>query len=171
MMKPNAVILNFARDVLVDEEAVVNALSEGKIGKYVVDFPTQKTAGKEGVIVIPHLGASTEESEDNCAVMAAEELRDYLENGNIRNSVNFPNTDLGVCQTAGRIGILHKNVKGMIGKYSAILGDDDINIENMTNGSKGEYAYSLIDVSSSMTDKAVKEIEALDDVIRVVVVK
>ena len=171
MMKPGAVILNFARDVLVDEDAVVKALSEGKLGKYVVDFPTPKTAGKEGVIVIPHLGASTEESEDNCAVMAAEELREYLENGNIRNSVNFPNTDLGVCQTVGRIGILHKNVKGMIGKYSAILGDDDINIENMTNGSKGEYAYSLIDINSAMTEKAVKEIEALDDVIRVIVVK
>ncbi|MCR5784251.1 MAG: 3-phosphoglycerate dehydrogenase [Eubacterium sp.] len=171
MMKDTAVILNFARDVLVDEDAVVKALAEGKLGKYVVDFPTPKTAGKEGVIVIPHLGASTEESEDNCAVMAAEELREYLENGNIQNSVNFPNTDLGVCQTAGRIGILHKNVKGMIGKYSAILGDDDINIENMTNGSKGEYAYSLIDIDRQMTEKAVKEIEALDDVIRVVIVK
>ena len=171
MMKPNAVILNFARDVLVDEDAVVAALAAGKLGKYVVDFPTPKTAGKDGVIVIPHLGASTEESEDNCAIMAAQELREYLENGNIMNSVNYPNTDLGVCQAVGRIGILHKNVKGMIGKYSAILGDYDINIDNMTNNSKGDYAYSLIDLNDPMTDEAVDKIEAIEDVIRVIVIK
>lgn len=136
MMKKNAVVINLARDLLVDEEAIVQALAEEKIAGYVSDFPNTTTAGKPGVIVIPHLGASTEESEDNCAVMAAKEVRDYLENGNIKNSVNYPNCDMGICQAGGRIAILHKNIKGMIGKYAAILGEEEINIADLTNKSK-----------------------------------
>ena len=125
MMKPNAIVLNFARDLLVDEEAMVEALAAGKIKKYVSDFPNPTTVGAKGCIVTPHLGASTQESEDNCAVMAVKEIKDYLENGNIRNSVNFPNCNMGACTQAGRIAILHKNKKGFIGKFSNILGDGD----------------------------------------------
>ncbi len=171
MMKKNAVVLNMARDVLVDEEAIVEALAEGKIARYVSDFPNTTTAGKEGVILTPHLGASTSEAEDNCAVMAVNELKDYLENGNIKNSVNYPNCEMGVCETEGRVCILHKNVKGTIGKYTAILGDKGINIENMANKGKGDYAYSIVDTDAPVTKEAAAAIEGLDDVIRVNVVK
>jgi D-3-phosphoglycerate dehydrogenase / 2-oxoglutarate reductase len=171
MMKKNAVVINLARDVLVDEEAIVKALSEEKIAGYVSDFPNTTTAGKPGVIVIPHLGASTEESEDNCAIMAAKEVRDYLENGNIRNSVNYPNCDMGICQAGGRIAILHKNIKGMIGKYAAILGEEEINIVDLTNKSRGEYAYSLIDLESPASKSALEKIKAVDGVIAVRVIK
>ena len=171
MMKKNAVVINLARDVLVDEEAIVKALVEEKIGGYVSDFPNTTTAGKPGVIVIPHLGASTEESEDNCAVMAAKEVRDYLENGNIKNSVNYPNCDMGICQAGGRIAILHKNIKGMIGKYAAILGEEEINIADLTNKSRGEYAYSLIDLESAASKSALDKIKAVEGVIAVRVIK
>ncbi len=171
MMKKNAVVINLARDVLVDEEAIVKALAEEKIGGYVSDFPNTTTAGKPGVIVIPHLGASTEESEDNCAVMAAKEVRDYLENGNIKNSVNYPNCDMGICQAGGRIAILHKNIKGMIGKYAAILGEEEINIADLTNKSRGEYAYSLIDLESAASKSALEKIKAVEGVIAVRVIK
>lgn len=171
MMKKNAVVINLARDVLVDEEAIVKALAEEKIGGYVSDFPNTTTAGKPGVIVIPHLGASTEESEDNCAVMAAKEVRDYLENGNIKNSVNYPNCDMGICQAGGRIAILHKNIKGMIGKYAAILGEEEINIADLTNKSRGEYAYSLIDLESAASKSALDKIKAVEGVIAVRVIK
>jgi D-3-phosphoglycerate dehydrogenase / 2-oxoglutarate reductase len=171
MMKKNAVVINLARDVLVDEEAIVEALAEERIAKYVSDFPNTTTAGKPGVIVIPHLGASTEESEDNCAIMAAKEVRDYLENGNIKNSVNYPNCDMGVCQAGGRIAILHKNIKGMIGKYAAILGEEEINIADLTNKSRGEYAYSLIDIESSASQAALDKIKAVEGVIAVRVIK
>lgn len=171
MMKPTAVVLNFARDLLVDEEAVVAALAEGRLKKYVSDFPNNTTAGKAGCIVTPHLGASTEESEDNCAVMAAQEIREYLENGNIRNSVNYPNCDMGECTTAGRVAVLHKNSKGVIGHFSSIFGECDINIANMTNKSKGDYAYSMFDVDAPMTDEAVAKMKAMDGVFKVRVVK
>ena len=171
MMKKNAVVINCARDVLVDEEAMVKALAEGRIKKYISDFPNPTTAGKEGVVLIPHLGASTAEAEDNCAVMAVQELKDFLENGNIRNSVNYPNCDMGVCDTTARIAILHKNIKGMIGKYTAILGDAGINIENMANKAKGDYAYSILDLGEPMTDEAKKLVEAVDGIIRVNVIK
>lgn len=171
MMKKNAVVINLARDVLVDEEAIVKALAEEKIGGYVSDFPNTTTAGKPGVIVIPHLGASTEESEDNCAIMAAKEVRDYLENGNIKNSVNYPNCDMGICQAGGRIAILHKNIKGMIGKYAAILGEEEINIADLTNKSRGEYAYSLIDLESAASKSALDKIKAVEGVIAVRVIK
>lgn len=170
-MKDGVVILNFARDLLVDEEAILTAIEEGKVKKYVTDFPNPTTAGAKGCIVIPHLGASTQESEDNCAVMAVKEIKDYLENGNIRNSVNFPNCSMGECTQAGRIAILHKNSKGIIGKFSNILGDADINITDMTNKSRGDYAYSLLDLEAKVTDETVAELAALDNVLKVRVIK
>ncbi|MEY8516323.1 3-phosphoglycerate dehydrogenase family protein [Lachnospiraceae bacterium 29-84] len=171
MMKDGVVILNFSRDLLADEEAVLAGIQEGKIRKYVTDFPSRITAGQEGCIVIPHLGASTEEAEDNCAIMAVEELMDYLENGNIRNSVNFPNCDMGICSGAGRVAILHRNTKGLISKYAAILGDSNINISDMTNKSRGEYAYTLMDVDSPLTGEAVAKLEACEGALRIRVIK
>lgn len=170
-MKDGVVILNFARDLLVDEEAILEAIKEGKVKKYISDFPNSTTAGKEGCIVIPHLGASTAESEDNCAVMAVEEVMDYLENGNIRNSVNFPNCDMGVCAGAGRVAVLHKNIKGIIGRYTAVLGNNNINISDMTNKSRGDYAYSLLDIDSQMTDAAVEQLKEIEGVLKVRVIK
>lgn len=170
-MKDGVVILNFARDLLVDEDALLQALESGKVKKYVTDFPNPTVAGKDGVIVIPHLGASTEESEDNCAVMAVQEVRDYLENGNIRNSVNYPNCDMGECKTAARVAVLHRNIKGMIGKYSAVMGNADINISDMTNKSRGDYAYSLMDLENPVTPEVVKELEAIEGVLKVRVIK
>ena len=171
MMKPTAIVLNFARDLLVDEEAMVDALAAGKIKKYVSDFPNTTTVGAKGCIVTPHLGASTEESEDNCAIMAVREIRDYMENGNITHSVNYPDCNMGACTTAGRVAILHKNVKGMIGQYTTVLGEADINVSDMTNKAKGDYAYALIDVDSQITDDVLKKLQAIDDVLRVRLVK
>ncbi len=171
MMKDGVVVLNFARDLLVDEEEILHAIAAGKVKKYVSDFPTPVTAGKEGCIVIPHLGASTEESEDNCAMMAVEEVKDYLENGNIRNSVNFPRCDMGVCSGAGRIAILHKNVKGIIGKYTAVMGENNINISDMTNKSRGDFAYSLLDIDSPVTDAAIEQLKQIKSVLKVRVIK
>ena len=169
-MKETAVILNFARDTLVDEDAVVAALAEGKLRKYVVDFPSVRTAGKEGCIVIPHLGASTEESEDNCAIMAVNEIRDYIENGNIKNSVNYPACNMGALKAACRIGILHKNVAGAIAKFSTIIGDAGINIAEMQNASRGDFAYTLIDIDAAASDDVVAKISGMDEVIRVRVI-
>lgn len=171
MMKPTAIVLNFARDLLVDEEAMVDALAKGKVHKYVSDFPNTTTVGAKGCIVTPHLGASTAESEDNCAIMAVREIRDYLENGNIVHSVNFPDCNMGACTTAGRIGILHKNEKGIIAKFTTVLGDADVNVSDLTNKGKGDYAYSLIDVDSVVADDVVEKISKLDGVLRVRVVK
>lgn len=171
LMKNDAVILNFARDLLVDEEAVVSALKVGKIGRYVTDFPNPVTVGTEGCIVIPHLGASTEESEDNCAVMAVDELRDYLENGNIKNSVNFPSCNMGICEKEGRIVVFHKNIANMITKFTAAFGDLGINISELNNKSKGEYAYTMFDVDAKVTDEIVNKLEVLDGVFRVRVIK
>ena len=171
MMKPTAVVLNFARDLLVDEEAMVAALKEGKIRKYVSDFPNPTTVGAQGCIVIPHLGASTEESEDNCAVMAVQEIRDYLENGNIRNSANYSACDMGVCQTAGRIAFLHKNEKGAIGQFTSVLGDAGINIDNMSNKSKGDFAYTMMDIDVSIADDVLAKMQALPGVIKARVIK
>lgn len=171
MMKPTAIVLNFARDLLVDEEAMVDALAKGKVHKYVSDFPNTTTVGAKGCIVTPHLGASTAESEDNCAIMAVREIRDYLENGNIVHSVNFQDCNMGACTTAGRIGILHKNEKGIIAKFTTVLGDADVNVSDLTNKGKGDYAYSLIDVDSVVADDVVEKISELDGVLRVRVVK
>lgn len=170
-MKDGVVLLNFARDLLVDEKAVLSAIEAGKVKKYVSDFANPTTAGQKGVILTPHLGASTEESEDNCAVMAVREIRDYLENGNIVHSVNYPDCSMGGCDKAGRIGILHKNIKGTIAKFTTVFGNADINIEDMTNKSKGDYAYTLLDVGTPVTEAVVKELEELPGVIRVRVVK
>lgn len=169
-MKAGAVILNFARNGLVDEDAVVAALAEGKIAHYVTDFPTPKVAGAKGVIAFPHLGASTEESEDNCAQMAVDQLMDYLENGNITNSVNFPNTQLGVCQTLGRIAILHKNIPNMLARFTGAFAGDNINITEMSNKTKGDYAYAIFDVDSEITKEAVAHIEAIEGVLKVRVI-
>ncbi len=170
-MKDGVILLNFARDLLVDEKAVLEAIKAGKIRKYVSDFPNPTTAGQDGVIVIPHLGASTEESEDNCAKMAVKEMMDYLENGNIVNSVNYPNCDMGVCNKAGRVAIFHKNIANMISQFSAAFGNKGINITDMTNKSKGEYAYSMFDLETSATPEIVEQLEKIDGVFRVRVVK
>ena len=170
-MKDGVVILNFARDLLCDEEAVIEGIKKGKVAKYVSDFPNPKTAGAPGCIVIPHLGASTEESEDNCAKMAVKEMTDYLTNGNIVNSVNYPKADMGVCRTLGRITILHKNVTNMIARFSGIFSEAGINISDMVNSSKGEYAYTMIDVDSDITPGFVDQISKIDGVIRVRVIK
>ncbi len=170
-MKDGVIILNFARDLLVEETAVLEAIKSGKVRKYVSDFPNPTTAGQEGCIVIPHLGASTEESEDNCAKMAVKELMNYLENGNIVNSVNYPNCDMGVCTNAGRIAIMHKNVANMISRFTGIFGDLNLNISDLTNKSKGEYAYTMLDLDDPATDEIVKKLEAVDGVIKVRVVK
>ena len=170
-MKSNVIVLNFARDLLVDEDAMVAALDEGRVKHYVTDFANPTVAGKKGCIVTPHLGASTAESEDNCAIMAVREIRDYLENGNIVHSVNYPDCSMGACMTAGRIAILHKNVKGMIGQYTSVLGDADINVSDMTNKGRGDYAYSLIDVDSSVTEDVVEKLKAIDGVLKVRIIK
>lgn len=171
MMKPTAVVLNFARDVLVDEEAMVKALEEGKVARYVSDFANPTVVGKKGCIITPHLGASTAESEDNCAIMAVREIRDYMENGNIVHSVNFPDCSMGACTTAGRVGILHRNVSGMISQYTTIFGEAGINIASMANTSKGEYAYALLDVDSPVTDEVITKLAATEGVLRVRKVK
>lgn len=171
MMKPTTVVLNFARDLLVDEEAMVAALEEGKIAKYVSDFPNPTTVGKKGCIVTPHIGASTEESEDNCAVMAVKEIRDFLENGNITHSVNYPDCNMGECKSAGRLLLLHRNVKGMISSYTSILGNANINISDMTNKSRGDYACTLLDVDAPVTKEVEEKLQTLDGVLKVRIVK
>lgn len=171
LMKDGVIILNFARDVLVNEEEVLEAIKSGKVRKYVSDFPNPVTAGKEGCIVIPHLGASTEESEDNCAVMAVKELKNYLENGNIINSVNFPNCDMGICSQAGRVAVIHKNSTGMISKFTTVFGNHGINITDMTNKSKGEWAYTMLDLEQPISEEVVAELRASEGVVRVRVVK
>ena len=171
MMKPTTVVLNFARDLLVDEEAMVAALEEGKIAKYVSDFPNPTTVGKKGCIVTPHIGASTEESEDNCAVMAVKEIRDFLENGNITHSVNYPDCNMGECKSAGRLLLLHRNVKGMISSYTSILGDANINISDMTNKSRGDYACTLLDVDAPVTKEVEEKLQTLVGVLKVRIVK
>ena len=171
MMKPTTVVLSFARDLLVDEEAMVAALEEGKIAKYVSDFPNPTTVGKKGCIVTPHIGASTEESEDNCAVMAVKEIRDFLENGNITHSVNYPDCNMGECKSAGRLLLLHRNVKGMISSYTSILGDANINISDMTNKSRGDYACTLLDVDAPVTKEVEEKLQTLDGVLKVRIIK
>lgn len=167
MMKPTAVLLNFARDVLVEESAVVTALEEGRLARYVSDFANPAVVGKCGCMITPHLGASTIESEDNCAIMAVREIRDYLENGNIVHSVNFPDCSMGGCMTVGRIGILHRNVSGMLSRFTTILGDAGINIAGMANASKGEYAYALFDVDLPVTEEVLEKLVKIDGILRV----
>ena len=170
-MKDGVIILNFARDLLVDDDAMAEALACGKVARYVTDFPNEKTANMPGCIAIPHLGASTEESEDNCAKMAVKEVMDYLENGNIANSVNYPNCDMGVCATAGRITILHRNIPGSLGRFTAAIASEDINIDGLMNKSRGEYAYTMLDLDHHPSDHAVETLKKLDGVLRVRVIK
>ena len=170
-MKDGVILLNFARDLLANEADVLEALKSGKVARYVSDFPNPTTAGQKGCIVIPHLGASTEESEDNCAVMAVEEMMDYLENGNIRNSVNSPACDMGICTKAGRVAIFHKNIANMITKFTAEFGEKGINISDMTNKSRGEVAYTMLDVEEAPTEEIIRALEAIQGVFRVRIVK
>ena len=169
-MKDGVVLLNFARDLLVDEDAVVLALKKGKIKRYVSDFPNPVTAGAKGTIVLPHLGASTEEAEENCARMAVKELREFLEYGNIRNSVNYPACDMGVPAYPARIAVCHKNVKNMLSQFTTILGEENYNIGNMTNKSRGDYAYSMFDLETAAGPRLVSRLEAIDGVLKVRVI-
>ena len=170
-MKEGVILLNFARDLLVDEKAVLESIKAGKVRKYVSDFPNPTTAGQEGCIVIPHLGASTEESEDNCAVMAVKQMKDYLENGNIANSVNYPKCDMGVCEQAGRVAVFHKNIANMITRFTACFGDNNINISDMTNKSRGEVAYTMLDIETPASREIIEKLQSIDGVFRVRVVK
>lgn len=171
LMKNGVVVLNFARDLLVNEEDMLVALESGKVKKYVSDFPNATTAGQKNCIVIPHLGASTGESEDNCAVMAVKELKDYLENGNITNSVNFPNCSMGTCDKEGRIAILHANVANTIGQITSVLGEAGVNILDMTNKSRDDYAYTMLDLEHKVTEDVAAKVKAIDGVIRVRIIK
>lgn len=170
-MKDGVVVLNFARDLLVDDDAMAAALETGKVRRYVTDFPNPKSVAMKNVIAIPHLGASTEESEDNCAKMAVEELMDYLENGNIRNSVNYPNCDMGVCHAASRVAVLHLNVPNMIGQITGILASGNVNISDMTNKSRDKYAYTLLDLENPAEEDMVEKLKAIKGVLRVRVIK
>ena len=170
-MKEGVILLNFARDLLANEKDVLEGLQSGKIARYVSDFPNPTTAGQKGCIVIPHLGASTEESEDNCAVMAVAEMMDYLENGNIKNSVNYPACDMGVCTKAGRIAIFHKNIANMISQFTTVFGTNGINISDMTNKSRGDVAYTMLDVESVPTAEVIEALSRIDGVFRVRIVK
>lgn len=169
MMKDGVVVLNFSRDVLVDSAAIIKGLESGKVKRYVTDFATPEIVDVKNAVVIPHLGASTAEAEDNCAVMAAEEIRDFLENGNIKNSVNYPNCDMGVRRKV-RITILHKNILNMIGQFTAILTKENINIADMINKSRGEYAYTMLDVDSEVKETVVEELEKVEGVRKVRVI-
>ena len=171
MMKKGVVILNFARDLLVDEKAVLKEIEAGRVRKYVSDFPNTTVAGKKGVILTPHLGASTEEAEDNCAVMAVDQIMDYLENGNITNSVNFPDCDMGKPPRGGRVAIMHRNVRGVIAQYTKIMGDNDINVSDMFNKTRGTLAYALLDLDTPVTEEAVEALNKIEEVIRVRVIK
>ena len=170
-MKDGVVVLNFARDLLVKDDAMAAALESGKVSRYVTDFPNPKSVNMKGAIAIPHLGASTEESEDNCAKMAVKELMDYLENGNIRNSVNFPACDMGVCRMASRVAVFHKNIPNMIGQVTGTLAAAGVNISDMTNKSKDKFAYTLLDLENTVDDAVIEKLSSIDGVCRVRVVK
>ena len=169
LCKDGVRILNLARGELVDNAAIIAALESGKAAAYVTDFPNDEVLGVKGVIAMPHLGASTPEAEDNCAIMAAQELIDYVENGNIKNSVNFPNAEMAA--TGTKICIMHKNVPALISQLTTVLGNGGINIENMLNKSKKDYAYTMIDASGDVSDDIATKLSAVDGVIRVRIIK
>ena len=166
-MKDGVILLNFARDALVDDDALERALQSGKVKRYVTDFPNDRTASMAGVVAIPHLGASTEEAEDNCARMAVRQVMNYLENGNIVNSVNFPNCDMGKCTKPARLLILHKNIPNSLGQFTSIVARENVNISDMLNRSKGEYACTMLDLDSTVSDGVAQAISAVDGVLRV----
>ena len=166
-MRPGTVLLNFARDALVDDEAVEEALRTGKLRRYITDFPNDRTAAMAGVVPIPHLGASTQESEDNCARMAVGQVMDYLENGNIRNSVNFPDCDMGICAKTARVAILHRNIPGALSRATAAVAAEGINISDLVNRSKGAYAYTMLDLDDPVSDAALDHLRQLEGVLRV----
>ena len=170
-MKDGVILLNFARDKLVDDEALEAALKSGKVKRYITDFPNDKTAGMEGVVAIPHLGASTEEAEDNCAKMAVRQVMDYLENGNIKNSVNYPACDMGVCTKPGRILVLHKNIPNSISRFTTTVASYNLNISDMLNRSKGDYACTMLDLDEATPEGLAKELEGLEGVFRVRVIR
>jgi D-3-phosphoglycerate dehydrogenase len=170
-MKDGVILLNFARDALVDDDALENALSSGKVRRYVTDFPNDKTANMEGVVAIPHLGASTEEAEDNCARAAVKQVMNYLENGNIVNSVNFPNCDMGICSKAGRVTILHRNIPNSLSRFTGAMAKENINISDLMNRSRGEYAYTMLDLDAPAPDSVIEELQKIDGVLRVRVVR
>ena len=170
-MKDGVVVLNFARDVLVNDQDMAAALESGKVARYVTDFPNPNSVHMKNTIVIPHLGASTEESEDNCAKMAVKELTDYLENGNIKNSVNYPNCDMGICQTESRVAVLHLNIPNMIGQVTGTVAGQGVNISDMTNKSRDKYAYTLLDLEGRPTEETIEKLKAIQGVLRVRVVK
>ena len=170
LMKDGVVILNFSRDALVNDEDIKKALACGKVKKYVTDFPNEKSANMNGVIAIPHLGASTEESEDNCAVMAVKEIMNYLENGSIKNSVNYPNCEVAKLISKARITLLHKNIPSMITKFTTVLSSYNVNIEEMVNKSRGDYAYSVFDIDTEVTDDMKKALEEIEGVLKVRVI-
>jgi D-3-phosphoglycerate dehydrogenase / 2-oxoglutarate reductase len=170
-MKHDVCILNFSRDKIVDEQELLIALKVGQVRQYVTDFPNEDVIQNDKVISIPHLGASTKESEDNCALMAVEQLMDYLENGNITNSVNFPDCRMGICNTQGRIGVLNRNIPAMLGKITNALAELNINISDLNNRSKGEYAYTLIDIDSNVDEDALKKLHEVEGIISVRIIK
>ena len=170
-MKKGVIVLNFSRGEIVDNAALKDAIESGKVAKYVTDFPDPEIANVKNVIATPHLGASTGEAEENCAEMAAAEIRDYLEKGEIRNSVNLPNCEIGYMNSAARITIIHRNKPNMLSKFTQVIADEDVNIAQMTNTSRGDYAYSVLDVDSDISDAAVEKLSTIDDVIRVRVIK
>lgn len=171
MMKDGVKILNFARDVLVNDDDMIEALASGKVSKYVTDFPNAKIAGVDNVITLPHLGASTAESEDNCAIMAVQQIKDYIENGNIKNSVNYPACDAGVCQAAARITVCHKNIPNMITQFTGAFSSKGINVSDMVSKSRGDWAYTILDLSEKADDSILDAIKEIDGVVKVRAVK
>ncbi len=171
MMKDGVVILNFSRDLLVNDDDMGEALESGKVAKYVTDFPTKKIANMKNVIAFPHLGASTEESEDNCAVMAVKQVVEFIENGNIVNSVNYPAMDAGKCQTDARVCICHKNIPNMLTQFTGAFAAEGVNIENMTNKSRGNYAYTVLDVCAKVAPDMIGKLDAIEGVLKVRVIQ
>jgi D-3-phosphoglycerate dehydrogenase len=172
-MKTGATLLNFSRDKLVNTKSLLEALETGKLGKYVTDFPTEELMDKENIILLPHLGASTTEAEDNCAAMAAEQLMEYIERGNIVNSVNFPECSIGDLnpEAEARICILNKNIPSMLGKITGIMSDLNVNIRDLTNKSKGEFAVTLMDIDAEVTQDELKDALDIDGIIKIRILK
>ncbi|MBQ8769212.1 MAG: phosphoglycerate dehydrogenase [Oscillospiraceae bacterium] len=171
LMKDGVILLNFARDALVDDDALEQALKTGKVKRYITDFPNDKTANMAGVVAIPHLGASTEESEDNCAKMAVKQVMNYLENGNIINSVNFPTIDMGICTKASRILLLHRNIPNSLGQFTSVVARDNLNISDLLNRSKGSYAVTMLDLDTPASQAVLDDLRSIEGVLRVRLIK